>query len=62
MLGNVSKVDFINTESDWIDNLCMDENITVVENSENSENLDDTVSAELFPVCGCIIMGRDRYR
>ena len=45
-------MDFINTESEWIDNLCMDdENITVVENSENSEkseNLDDTVSAELF--------------
>ena len=44
-------MDFINTESEWIDNLCMDENITVVENSENSEkseNSDDTVSAELF--------------
>ena len=41
-------MDFINTESEWIDNLCMDENITVVENSEKSENSDDTVSAELF--------------
>ena len=42
-------MDFINTESEWIDNLCMDdENITVVENSEKSENADDTVSAELF--------------
>ena len=41
-------MDFINTESEWIDNLCMDENITVVENSEKLENSDDTVSTELF--------------
>ena len=41
-------MDFINIESELIDNLCMDENITVVENSEKSENSDDTVSAELF--------------